>query len=67
MAEREWYLGSIGGNPVGPCTASDIAERWGTEFNEDSLCWTDGMTDWMPVQQASSITTVRYRVYLYVD
>ena len=39
MEEKVWFLGTAGGQPLGPLSVQQIADKWGEPYNEGSLVW----------------------------
>lgn len=47
----EWFL-AVGEQQQGPLQLADLQARWErAEIGPDTLCWREGLSDWLPVSQ----------------
>lgn len=51
-APSSWYLPGEGNKPNGPFTTEQIIQAWQTgKLNKKTLCWREGMEQWLPLVQ----------------
>lgn len=54
-----WYIVGESQNPVGPFTAEQLANSWREgRIGEKTMCWREGMTEWLPLTQVAPFASV---------
>lgn len=54
-AEAEWFV-AIDDEQVGPLTYTEVQARWASgAIGADSLCWRQGMADWLPIENVPEL------------
>lgn len=57
--EPEWYV-AIGDEQTGPLTYGQLVDHWTVgDIRSDSLCWRNGMVDWVPIADVPDLTSLR--------
>ena len=59
VTSSKWYICNSSGEREGPFSTTQIVDmRQSGGIGGDTLCWREGMDDWMPFDQLPSLVAV---------